>query len=152
MRSGTINWNKARGYALNVFHNSIWALWVLDNILINQRTGGFHEFDEWCLQVISRFLCDYIYNNNLIYSNVKDQYAKHLHIVLDILGKQQSYVKLSKCNFFLFSIAFLVHIVSQKRVMDNPQKYDKASLFRVTLILWFVLWLWIVLLYFPIFS
>ncbi|KAH0678812.1 hypothetical protein KY284_019897 [Solanum tuberosum] len=52
----------------------------------------------------------------LVYSN--------LRIVLGVLGKQRLYAKFSKCEFWLTSIAFLGHVVSNEGVMVGPQKIE----------------------------
>ena len=48
----------------------------------------------------------------LIYSGSGEEHAEHLRIVLQILREHQLYAKLSKCQFWLDSVAFLGHIVS----------------------------------------
>ena len=75
------------------------------------------------------FVIVFIYDI-LIYSNSKEQYAKHLHIVVEILGKRKLYVKLSKCKFCLTSIAFLGHLVSEKKVMEDPKSTRKLKWVR----------------------
>ncbi|KAH0669381.1 hypothetical protein KY285_023539 [Solanum tuberosum] len=63
----------------------------------------------------------------LVYSKSKEEHANHLRIVLGVLGKQKLYAKISKCEFWLDSIAFLGHIVSRKVVMVDPQKIETTE-------------------------
>ena len=48
----------------------------------------------------------------LIYSRNEEDHASHLKIVLHTLKDRELYVKFSKCEFWLESVAFLGHIVS----------------------------------------
>lgn len=79
---------------------------------------------------LDSFVIVFIYDI-LIYSNSKEQYAKHLHSVLEILGKRKLYVKLSKCKFCLTSIPFLGHLVSEKKVMEDPKCTRKLTWYQV---------------------
>ncbi|XP_049405230.1 uncharacterized protein LOC125868675 [Solanum stenotomum] len=57
----------------------------------------------------------------------KEEHADYLRIVLGVLGKQKLYANISKCEFWLDSIAFLGHVVSRKVVMVDPQKIETVS-------------------------
>ena len=48
----------------------------------------------------------------LIYSGSGEEHAEHLRIILQTLREHRLYAKLSKCPFWLDSVAFLGHIVS----------------------------------------
>ncbi|KAH0784257.1 hypothetical protein KY290_003855 [Solanum tuberosum] len=52
----------------------------------------------------------------LIYSRSEGEHMDHLRIVLQVLKDHQLYAKFSKCEFWLRSVAFLVHIVSSKGI------------------------------------
>ena len=56
----------------------------------------------------------------LIYPGSGEEYAKHLRIVLQKLREHRLYAKLSKCQFWLDSVAFLGHIVSAEGVSVDP--------------------------------
>ena len=60
----------------------------------------------------------------LIYSKSKNEHIIHLRIVLHVLKDHQLYVKFSKCEFCLRSIAFLGHIMSRKGINVDPKKND----------------------------
>ena len=60
----------------------------------------------------------------LIYSGSEEEHAEHLRIVLQILREHRLYAKLSKCQFWLDSVAFLGHIVSAEGVSVDPQKVE----------------------------
>ena len=60
----------------------------------------------------------------LIYSGSGEEHAEHLRIILQPLWEHQLYAKLSKCQFWLDSFAFLGHIVSAEGVSVDPQKVE----------------------------
>ena len=60
----------------------------------------------------------------LIYSGSREEHAEHLRIVLQTLREHRLYAKLSKCQFWLESVAFLGHIISAEGVSVDPQKVE----------------------------
>jgi len=56
----------------------------------------------------------------LIYSKNEEEHAEHLRIVLQTLRQRKLYVKLSKCEFWLKSVAFLGHIISGEGISMDP--------------------------------
>jgi hypothetical protein len=52
-------------------------------------------------------------DNILIYSKSEKEHAKHLRVVLQCLRDHKLYVKFSKCEFWLKSVKFLGHTISQ---------------------------------------
>ncbi|MDV3184944.1 MAG: hypothetical protein Q8842_01085, partial [Candidatus Phytoplasma australasiaticum] len=57
-----------------------------------------------------------------VYSHSKGNHANHLQIVLQTLRDHKLFTKFSKCEFWLWSIAFLGHIISSKGIRVDPQK------------------------------
>ena len=60
----------------------------------------------------------------LIYSQSEEEHAEHLRMTLGILRKEQLYAKLSKCEFWLDSVAFLGHIISREGLSVDPRKVE----------------------------
>ena len=60
----------------------------------------------------------------LIYSGSGEEHVEHLRIILQTLREHRLYAKLSKCQFWLDSVAFLGHIVSAEGVSVDPQKVE----------------------------
>ena len=60
----------------------------------------------------------------LIYLSSKEDHEEHLRVVLQILREHQLYAKLSKCQFWLDSVAFLGHVISGEGVSIDPQKNE----------------------------
>ncbi|WRX25692.1 Reverse transcriptase domain - like 10 [Theobroma cacao] len=60
----------------------------------------------------------------LIYSKSGEEHEQHLKIMLQTLREHRLYVKFSKCEFWLGSIAFLGHVVSKDGVQVDPKKVE----------------------------
>jgi hypothetical protein len=58
----------------------------------------------------------------LIYSKTKEEHVEQLQVVLTRLREHQVYAKFSKCEFWLDTIPFLVHILSAEGVAVDPSK------------------------------
>ena len=58
----------------------------------------------------------------LVYSRTEEDHANHLRIVLQTLRQEKLYAKLKKCDFWLKSIAFVGHIVSEEGISVDPEK------------------------------
>ena len=63
----------------------------------------------------------------LVYSRNEEDHASHLRIVLWTLKDKDLYVKLSKCEFSLKSVAFLGHIVSGDGIRVDTQKIEAVK-------------------------
>jgi hypothetical protein len=58
----------------------------------------------------------------LVYSKNKEEHAEHLRVVLSRLREHQLYVKFSKCEFLLYEVPFLGHVLSVEGVAIDPGK------------------------------
>jgi len=58
----------------------------------------------------------------LICSRTPEEHTHHLRTVLEVLRKNELYVKLKQCEFWLGKVAFLGHMVSRERVSMDSQK------------------------------
>src|SRR6516165_5176268 len=83
------------------------------------------------MELMNRVFRDYLdkfvvvfIDDILIYSRSKEEHATHLRMTLGILTKEQLYAKLSKCEFWLESVAFLGHIISKEGVSVDPKKIE----------------------------
>ena len=52
----------------------------------------------------------------LVYSKSEEDHVNHLRQVLQVLRDRQLYPKFSKCEFWLNSVAFLGHVVSNEGI------------------------------------
>ncbi|XP_059281036.1 uncharacterized protein LOC132034677 [Lycium ferocissimum] len=60
----------------------------------------------------------------LVYSRSETEHADHLRKVLQTLRDQRLYAKFFKCEFWLTSVDFLGHIVSDKGIKVDDQKIE----------------------------
>ena len=65
-----------------------------------------------------------VIDNILVYSKHRENHDTHLRVVLETLRKEQLYVKLSKCEFWLNEVSFLRHIVSKEGIRVDPKKIE----------------------------
>ena len=56
----------------------------------------------------------------LVYSRNENDHVDHLRIVVQTLRGHQLITKLSKCEFWLRSVAFLGHVVSVEGIRVDP--------------------------------
>ena len=59
-----------------------------------------------------------------IYSKSQKEHEEHLRIVLTVLREKQLYAKHSKCEFWLFKVRFLGHVISHEGVSVDPSKVE----------------------------
>ena len=74
-------------------------------------------------QYLDLFIIVFI-DDILIYSRSEEEHASHLRVVLQTLKDRQLFVKFSKCEFWLQSVAFLGHIVSSEGIRVDLQKRE----------------------------
>jgi len=60
----------------------------------------------------------------LIYSRTPEEHTHHLRTTIKVLRKNELYAKLSKCEFWLRTVALLGHVVSNEGVSVDSQKIE----------------------------
>ena len=81
-------------------------------------------------RVFSPFLDKFVVifiDDILIYSKNEEEHSEYLRIVLQTLRQEKLYAKLSKCEFWLKSVAFLGHIVSGEDISVDPSKVQTVK-------------------------
>ena len=73
---------------------------------------------------LDKFLLVFI-DDILVYSKNEEEHAEHLRVMLQTLRLEQFHAKLSKCEFWLESIAFLSHVVSKKESRWIPVRFKR---------------------------
>ncbi|PKU68675.1 putative mitochondrial protein [Dendrobium catenatum] len=79
-------------------------------------------FKEYLDQFVIIFIDDI-----LVYSASEEDRAKYLKSVLETLRQHQFYAKFSKYEFWLKSISFLGHMVSDEGILVDPQKIQAVA-------------------------
>ncbi|XP_060202510.1 uncharacterized protein LOC132630949 [Lycium barbarum] len=70
---------------------------------------------------------DVVTDDILVYSRLETEHADHLRAVLRVLQDQKLYAKFSKCEFWLNSMAFLGHIVSDEGIKVDTQTIEAVK-------------------------
>src|SRR3954471_21129771 len=88
-------------------------------------TNAPATFQTLMNDVFKPFLGKFIYvylDDILVYSATLQLHFEHLKEVLETLRKHQLYAKLTKCEFNKKEIAYLGHIIKQRRIAVDPEK------------------------------
>ncbi|KAA3485014.1 reverse transcriptase [Gossypium australe] len=88
-------------------------------------TNALAIFMDLMNRVIKLYLDKFVIvfiDDILIYSQDESKHAEHLRIVLQILRDKQLYAKFSKCEFWIWKVGFLGHIVSAEGIRVYPSK------------------------------
>jgi hypothetical protein len=62
----------------------------------------------------------------LVYSKNEEEHSEHLRIVLQRLRDHKLYAKFSKCEFWLDSVKFLGHTISNEGISVDPSKVQEV--------------------------
>ncbi|GJX71071.1 putative reverse transcriptase domain-containing protein [Tanacetum coccineum] len=54
----------------------------------------------------------------------KEEHAKHLKLILELLKKEELYAKFLKCEFWLSKVQFLGHVIDSEGIHVNPAKIE----------------------------
>ena len=83
------------------------------------------------MDLINRVFCPYVdqfvmvfIDDILVYSKDWEDHDTHIRVVLETLGKEQLYAKLSKCEFWLREVSFLRHIISEEGIQVDLKKIE----------------------------
>jgi hypothetical protein len=77
------------------------------------------------MQELKKFVVVFI-DDILIYSKNPKDHANHLHIVLQRLRDHHLYAKFSKCEFWLDTVKFLGHTISNNGISVDPSKVQEV--------------------------
>jgi hypothetical protein len=93
--------------------------------LTNAPTYFMYLMNSVFMPKLDKFVIMFI-DDILIYSENKEDHAKHLRIVLTRLRDHQLYAKFSKCGFWLKIVPFLSHVLSKHGISVDPSKVQEV--------------------------
>jgi hypothetical protein len=73
------------------------------------------------MDYLDKFVVVFI-DDILIYSQSEEEHVNHLKMVLQRLREHQLYAKLSKCEFWIYEVLFLGHIINKEGLVVDPKK------------------------------
>jgi hypothetical protein len=93
--------------------------------LMNAPAYFMYLMNSVFMTELDKFVVIFI-DDILIYSKSEKEHAKHLRVVLQRLRDHKLYAKFSKCEFWLKSVKFLEHTISQDGISVDPSKVQEV--------------------------
>ena len=93
--------------------------------IINAPTYLMYLMNSVFIPELNKFIVVFI-DDILIYSKDEAKHEQHLRIVLQHLRDHQLYAKISKCEFWLYSVKFLGHTISSEGISVDPSKVQEV--------------------------
>ncbi|GJZ22626.1 putative reverse transcriptase domain-containing protein [Tanacetum coccineum] len=63
----------------------------------------------------------------LIYSCDEKEHEEHLKTILELLKKEEMYAKFSKCEFWIYTVKFLGHVIDSSGIHVDPTKIEAVK-------------------------
>jgi len=90
-------------------------------------TNALGVFMEYMNRIFHPYLDQFVavfIDDILVYSKSEEEHAEHLRIVLQVLKEKWLFAKLSKCEFWLWELSFLGHVILKGGIVVDPSKDD----------------------------
>ncbi|GKC86459.1 putative reverse transcriptase domain-containing protein [Tanacetum coccineum] len=79
-----------------------------------------------CKPYLDKFVIVFI-DDILIYLKNKQEHEEHLKLILELLKKEELYVKFSKCEFWILNVQFLGHVIDSQGIHVDPAKIESIK-------------------------
>jgi hypothetical protein len=103
----------------------LYVFLVMSFGLTNAPTYFMYLMNSVFMTELDNFVVVFI-DDILIYSKSEKEHAKHLRVVLQRLRDYKLYAKFSKCEFWLKSVKFLGHTISQDGISVDRSKVQEV--------------------------
>ena len=83
-------------------------------------TNAPTTFMDWMYRVCRTMLYHLVIvfiDDILVYSKIREQHEEHIRELLGVLRRERLYEKFSKCEFWLWEVQFLGHLVNQNGIL-----------------------------------
>ncbi|XP_052193963.1 uncharacterized protein LOC127802285 [Diospyros lotus] len=94
--------------------------------LINAPAAFMDTMNRVFRPFLDKFVIVFI-DDILIYSPSEEEHESHLRIILQTLQEHKLYAKFSKCEFWLYQVAFLGHVISAEGISVDPAKITAVA-------------------------
>jgi hypothetical protein len=89
--------------------------------LTNAPVYFMYLMNKVFMEYLNKFVVVFI-DDILVYSRSEEENEEHLRLALQKLRENRLYAKLSKCEFWMKQVAFLVHVISKGGISVDPSK------------------------------
>nr|GEX78504.1 putative reverse transcriptase domain-containing protein [Tanacetum cinerariifolium] len=79
-----------------------------------------------CKPYLDEFVIVFI-DDILIYSKNMKEHKEHLKVIMELLKKEELYVKFSKCEFWIPKVQFLGHVIDSQGIQVDPAKIESIK-------------------------
>ncbi|GJY11956.1 putative reverse transcriptase domain-containing protein [Tanacetum coccineum] len=79
-----------------------------------------------CKPYLDKFVIVFI-DDILIYSYNEKEHEEHLKTIMELLKKEELYVKFSKCEFWINTVKFLGHVIDSSGIHVDPAKIEAVK-------------------------
>ncbi|GKE54983.1 putative reverse transcriptase domain-containing protein, partial [Tanacetum coccineum] len=79
-----------------------------------------------CKPYLDKFMIVFI-DDILIYSKSKKEHEEHLKLILELLKKEELYVKFSKCEFWIPKVQFIGHVIDSQGFSNIAKSTTKLT-------------------------
>jgi hypothetical protein len=93
--------------------------------LTNAHAYFMYLMNSVFMPKLDKFVIVFI-DDILVYSENEKDHVEHLRIVLTRLKDHQLYAKFSKCEFWLKTVPFLSHVLSENRILVDTSKVQEV--------------------------
>ena len=93
--------------------------------LINAPAFFMYLMTSVFMPELEKFMVVFI-DDLLIYSEMVEEHEEHLRVVLSRLREHKLYAKFSKCEFWLKTVPFLGHVLSEDGISVDPSKVQEV--------------------------